>query len=175
MASAEDKHSDTRFTTHEVTNQPPPLAPCDLYATDRPLQQALVREGAGWATATVAAYGPIAGGEAMELGFTANENKPKFKPFDRFGNRADEVEFHPAYHRLMQLGITNGVPNFAWRNAEMPGAHVARAALMYLHGQADQGTCCPMTMTYASVPVFKHAPELAKAWLPRITDRKSVV
>ncbi len=158
-----------RFTTHVVSNQPPPLTPYDAYATDRALQQALVGEGAGWAAASVAAYGPIAGGEAMELGFAANENKPRFKPFDRFGNRIDEVEFHPAYHRLMQLGIANGVPNFAWRHAETAGAHVARAALMYLHSQADQGTCCPMTMTYASVPVFRHAPALAKDWLTRVT------
>jgi len=158
-----------QFATHEVTNQPPPLAPYDAYATDLPLQQALIREGAGWALPAVAAYGPIAGGELMELGFAANENKPAFKPFDRFGHRIDEVEFHPAYHRLMELGIAHGIPNFAWRHAETPGAHVARAALMYLHGQADQGTCCPMTMTYASVPVFQHAPALAKEWLPRIT------
>ena len=158
-----------RFATHEVTNQPPPLAPYDAYATDLPLRQALVREGAGWATQAVEAYGPIAGGELMELGVAANENKPAFRPFDRYGHRIDEVDFHPSYHRLMELGIAHGVPNFAWRHAETAGAHVARAALMYLHGQADQGTCCPMTMTYASVPVFQHAPTLAKEWLPRIT------
>ena len=158
-----------RFATHDVTNQPPPLAPYDAWASDLPLQQALVREGARWATPAVAAYGPVAGGELMELGFAANENKPKFKPFDRFGHRIDEVEFHPAYHRLMELGIAHGVPNFAWRHAGMAGAHVARAALMYLHGQADQGTCCPLTMTYASVAVLQHAPALAQEWLPRIT------
>lgn len=157
-----------RFTTHEVTNQPPPLAPYDAYATDRALQEGLTREGAGWAADAVAAYGPIAGGEAMELGFAANENKPRFKPFDRYGHRIDEVEFHPAYHRLMQLGVAHGVPSFAWRHADKPGAHVARAALMYLHSQPDQGTCCPLTMTYASVPVFQHAPALAQSWLPRI-------
>ena len=158
-----------QFATHEVTNQPPPLAPYDAYATDLPLRQALLREGAGWAMPAVEAYGPVAGGELMELGFAANENKPKFKPVDRYGHRIDEVEFHSAYHRLMELGIAHGVPNFAWRHAATPGAHVARAALMYLHGQADQGTCCPMTMTYASVAVFQHAPALAKEWLPRIT------
>ena len=162
--------SQDRFATHEVTNQPPPLAPYDAWLTDLPLQQSLMREGAGWALPEVEAYGPIAGGELMELGFAANENKPVFKPYDRYGHRIDEVEFHPAYHRLMELGIAHGVPNFAWRHAETAGAHVARAALMYLHGQADQGTCCPLTMTYASVPVFQHAPALAEEWLPRITS-----
>jgi putative acyl-CoA dehydrogenase len=159
-----------RFATHAVTNQPPPLVPYDAWATDLPLQQALAREGATWAADQVAAYGPIAGGEAMELGFAANENKPKFKPFDRYGHRIDEVEFHPSYHRLMALAITHGVPSFAWRNAATPNAHVARAALMYLHGQAEQGTCCPLTMTYASVPVFRRVPAIARDWLPRVTS-----
>ena len=157
-----------RFATHEVTNQVPPLAPYDAFSSDLPLQQALLHEGAGWATEAVKAYGPIAGGELMELGFAANENKPQLRQFDRFGHRIDEVDFHPAYHRIMELGVAHGVPSFAWRHVETAGAHVARAALMYLHGQADQGTCCPLTMTYASVPVFQHAPELAAQWLPRI-------
>lgn len=157
-----------RFRTHSVDNQPPPLAPYDAYATDPALREALVREGAAWAEDRVAAYGPIAGGELMALAVLANENKPKFKPFDRVGNRIDEVEFHPAYHRIMELGVGHGVPNFAWRHADKPGAHVARAALMYLHNQADQGSSCPLTMTYACVPAIRHQPELAREWLGRI-------
>ncbi|MEO7760617.1 MAG: DNA alkylation response protein, partial [Casimicrobiaceae bacterium] len=160
--------ADARFVTHVVANQPPPLAPYDVWATDVPLQRATDREGAGWASPEVAAYGLIAGGALMELGFAANENKPRFQPFDRYGNRIDEVEFHPAYHRLLELGVAHGVPNFAWRHADKTGAHVARAALMYLHGQADQGTCCPLTMTYASVPVLRQVPALARDWLPRV-------
>ena len=107
-----------RFTTHEVTNQPPPLAPYDAWATDLPLREGLQREGGGWAKNDVAAFGPIAGGELMQLGFRANENRPKFRPFDAYGNRVDEVEFHPAYHRIMQIGIAHGVVNFAWRRED---------------------------------------------------------
>ena len=157
-----------RFSTHDVVNQPPPLVPYDPFATDMPLQQVLAREGGGWAMPQVAAYGKLAGSELMELGFAANENKPVFKPFDRFGQRIDCIDFHPAYHRLMELGIAHGITGFAWRHCDTPGAQVARAALMYLHCQAEQGTCCPMTMTYASVPVFQHAPALARTWLPRV-------
>ena len=159
---------DDRFSTHRVENQPPPLSPYDAYGTDLPLREALAREGGGWAQAQVQAYGLLAGGEMMVLGALANENRPKLRAFDQYGNRLDEVEFHPAYHRLMQLGASHGVSGFAWRKDDRPGAHVARAALMYLHHQADQGTSCPLTMTYACVPALRHAPELARDWLPRI-------
>jgi putative acyl-CoA dehydrogenase len=159
-----------RFITHTVENQAPPLAPYDAYTTDVAVRDALRREGGGWAEKEIAAFGPIAGGELMQLGFAANENKPKFKPFDRYGNRIDEVEFHPAWHRIMEIGIAHGVPSFAWRNESKPGAHVARAVLSYLHGQPEQGNGCPLTMTYASVPTLRHQPEIAKAWLPRVTS-----
>ena len=168
MSAPEAGHAAERFITHTVDNQVPPLAPYDAWATDVPLREALLLEGGGWAQAELAAFGPVAGGELMSLGFTANENKPRFKPFDRYGNRIDEVEFHPAYHRIMQLGIAHGVPSFGWRHAERPGAHVARAALAYLHTQPDQGNNCPLTMTYACVPALRHQPELARDWLPRI-------
>ena len=157
-----------RFRTHDVENQPAPLAPYDAYATDAPLREALIREGGAWAEPQVAAYGAVAGGEAMALGFAANEYRPKLHTHDRYGGRIDEVEFHPAYHRLMELAVEAGVVGFAWRNAQREGAHVARAALMYLHNQADQGTSCPLTMTYASVPSLEQQPELAREWLPRI-------
>ncbi len=159
-----------QFQTHIVENTPSPLAPYDAYATDTPLREALHREGAGWAEAEVAKYGPVVGGEMVELGFAANQNRPTLKLFDRYGHRLDEVEFHPAYHRLMELGIAHGVPSFAWRHESRSGAHVARAALAYLHNQPDQGTSCPLTMTYACVPAFRHQPELAKEWLPRVTS-----
>ncbi|CAN5917761.1 acyl-CoA dehydrogenase family protein [soil metagenome] len=157
-----------RFRTHDVENQPPPLVPYDAYATDVPLREALAREGGGWAEEQVAAYGAIVGGEAMALAVAANVNRPTLRAFDNTGLRVDEVAFHPAYHRLMQLGVEHGVAAFAWRNAAREGAHVARAALAYLHTQADQGTSCPLTMTYACVPSLEQQPSLAREWLPRI-------
>jgi putative acyl-CoA dehydrogenase len=157
-----------RFRTHDVENQPPELAPYDAYATDLPLQEALAREGGGWAEEQVAAYGAIVGGESMALAIAANEHRPTLRAFDRTGVRIDDVDFHPAYHRLMQLGVEHGVSGFAWRNASREGAHVARAALAYLHTQADQGTSCPLTMTYACVPSLEQQPSLAPAWLPRV-------
>jgi len=94
-----------RFITHDVENQVPALGPCNAFLTDVALREGTAREGAAWAEADLAAFGAFAGGEMMELGFAANENKPKLKSFDRGGERLDEVDFHPAYHRLMQLGM----------------------------------------------------------------------
>ena len=162
------RHAD-RFATHTVENQAPQLWPYDAYATDLPLREALKREGGAWAEKHIAKFGPVAGGELMQLGFVANENKPKFKPFDRYGHRIDEVEFHPAWHRILEIGMAHEVPTFAWRNEKKKGAHVARAVLSYLHGQPEQGNGCPLTMTYACVPTLRHQPELAKQWMPRIT------
>ena len=43
------------------------------------------------------------------------------------------------------------------------GGFVARAALNYLWNQGENGTACPITMTFASVQVLRNAPELARS------------
>ena len=160
----------TTFATHVVENQPPPLSPYDAWATDAVLREAVEREGGAWAAPQLAAYGVLAGGELMALGRAANANRPVLASFDRYGHRIDEVEFHPAYHRLMAIAVEHGVAGFAWRHADREGAHVARAALTYLHNQADQGTSCPLTMTYACVPALRRDAEVAAFWGPKIAD-----
>jgi putative acyl-CoA dehydrogenase len=158
------------FLTHEVTNQAPPIGHYNAWRTDPALRDAVAREGGGWAERDLAAYGAVAGGELMDLGYVANENPPKLRSFDRYGHRIDEVEFHPAYHRVMELGMRHGVHAYAWRHADRPGAHVARAAISYLHSQAEAGTGCPLTMTHSSIPALRHAPEIARDWVPRLTS-----
>lgn len=160
----------SKFVTHEVTNQSTPLV-YDAWSTDLPLREAVAREGGGWHEEELKKYGVRVGGELMAAGILANENKPKFRPFDRFGNRLDEVEFHPSYHQLMGAAIDAGVTHLGW-SEKNKGSHIARMAMSYLHNQADQGTSCPLTMTYASVPAINHAPELAKTWLPKIISNK---
>ncbi|MEE1920908.1 acyl-CoA dehydrogenase family protein [Pseudomonas sp. 148P] len=153
--------------THEVTNQPPSLDGANLYRLDLPLQQWGRRFGAGWAEARIDAYGALAGGPLMEAGFLANQNKPQFASHDRFGHRIDLVEFHPAYHQLMRTAIEHGLPSLPWREPQS-GAHVARASMTYLHSQAEAGSGCPLTMTFAAVPALKLQPELAEYWLPKV-------
>lgn len=159
-----------RFITHEVTNQAPPLSGFNAYASDPALRDAVHREGGGWAETQLQAFGELAGGELLDLGFEANHHKPELVLYDRYGHRLDTVEFHPAYHRIMELAVAHGVPGFAWKHQTQPGAHVARAALALLHAQAEQGTGCPLTMTYASVPALLHAGDFGRQWVSKIAD-----
>lgn len=153
--------------THQVTNQPPSLDGANLYRLDLPLQEWGRRYGAGWAEARIDAYGALAGGPLMAAGFLANQNKPQFSSHDRFGHRIDLVEFHPAYHELMRTAIEHGLPSLPWTDPR-DGAHVARASLTYLHSQAEAGSGCPLTMTFAAVPALQLQPELAQYWLPKV-------
>lgn len=150
------------FETHRVDNQPPPFEPCDLWRTDRALQEAVQREGASTLAPRLAEYGALAGDVLYALGFDANRDRPRLRTHDRYGHRIDAVEFHPAYHQLMEAAKTHGVGGLSWHEPQ-PGAHVARAALSYLHHQADAGTSCPLTMTHAAVPVLRREPSL-RAW-----------
>jgi len=156
--------------THEVTNQPPPFEGINLYRLDLPLQDWIARQGGGWAEARLDTYGALAGGPLLEAGVLANQNKPLLRSHDRYGHRIDQVDFHPAYHQLMAAAIEHGIPSLPWSEPG-PGAHVARAGLMYLHNQADAGTSCPLTMTFASVPAIRLQPEIAEQWLPKILAR----
>lgn len=153
--------------THEVLNQVPPIDGANLYRLDLPLQEWVRRYDGGWAESRLDTYGELAGGPLMAAGFLANENKPVFKSHDRYGNRIDLVEFHPAYHELMRTAIAHGIPSLPWTDPRA-GAQVARAALMYLHNQAESGTSCPLTMTYASVPALRLQPGVSDHWLPKI-------
>jgi putative acyl-CoA dehydrogenase len=160
-------HRMTRdFATHAVTNQPPPLTGYDAYATDAALRDAVRREGGDWADATLSDYGRFVGGDAIALGFDANRHRPVLRTHDRYGHRIDEVEFHPAYHALMQRAVRAGVHGFAWREPRA-GAHVARGALSLLHHQAEAGTSCPLTMSYAAVPVLQRSATVRDAWLAK--------
>ncbi|WP_407352335.1 acyl-CoA dehydrogenase family protein [Luteimonas sp. R10] len=147
--------------TEAALNQPPEFAPCDLWATDVALREAVAREGGEAFEADLAAYGERAGDELYALGFDANRDRPRLRTHDRFGQRIDRVEFHPNYHAVMRAAIGHGVAAISWSDPR-PGAHVARAALIYLHHQVEAGTNCPLTMTHAAVPVLRRAPALAE-------------
>jgi putative acyl-CoA dehydrogenase len=150
-------------------NQVPPLTGYNLFLSDRTLLQAVAREGAGWAREQISELGRLLGAEeAQRWGFEANENKPVLHTHDRFGNRRDEVVFHPAWHNLMRTSVENRLHCLPWEPANRSGAHLARAALMMLSVQNEAGHTCPISMTYSAVAALRAEPELAGDWEPRI-------
>lgn len=156
----------TLLATHEVLNQPSPLEDVNLFASD-----AILGTACDWPAAhraRLAGFGARVGAaETQAWAVQANRAPPMFQPFDRGGRRIDEVEFHPAYHRLMALGFEAGVAGAAWNVGT--GGHALHAALMFLMGQADYGVCCPMSMSYAVVPALQVEPSVAAEWAPRVT------
>jgi len=145
--------------THEMTNQPPPLPSINLFEGDIALVEAVRRSGAEGAEPHLKKSGKLAGDERVQdLARLAHRHQPELRAFDRFGHRKDAVEFHPAYHELMQLVFGDGVHSLAWTARE--GGHAARTALSYIWNQADQGVNCPTSMTYASVRALRNNPVL---------------
>jgi putative acyl-CoA dehydrogenase len=150
--------------THAVSNQPPEFGPCDLWDTDVALRDAVACEGASAFAAHLGGYGRMAGGALYRLSWDAHRDRPRLRTHDRFGQRIDRVEFHPAYHEIMAAAIADGVAGLSWAPQawQLPeaGAHVARAALSYLHHQVEPGSSCPLTMTHAAIPALRREPTL---------------
>ncbi|MBA3784990.1 MAG: isovaleryl-CoA dehydrogenase [Acidobacteria bacterium] len=160
------------FAFGKSLNQPPILENYNLFASDVALCEAVESNGGAWNDENAKAFGEILGkAETLELGNSANKNPPILKTHDRFGNRLDTVEYHPSYHELMRIGIENQTHSLSW-TSEHAGAYVARNALAFLKQQVDEGTSCPLTMTFAVVPSLKIQPEIADEWLPRILSNE---
>jgi putative acyl-CoA dehydrogenase len=157
------------LNTHEVFNQVPPLAGYDV-AADPALLGGLRREGGGWAEPELHELGLLAGtARTQDLARLANVNKPALRTHDARGYRIDEVEFHPAWHQLMSTAVGHGLHAAPWPDGR-PGAHVARAAKFIVWTQAEAGHGCPISMTYASIPALRHAPELAARYEPLLAS-----
>ena len=162
--------ADPVVETHDVFNQPRPLTPYNPFVQDPALREAVEREGGGALVDRLVAYGEIAGSEIAELGFLANRHEPELRTHDAYGRRIDQVDFHPSYHRLMELGLGHGLAALTWSGE--PGARVVRSALMYLHNQFEAGTMCPITMTHAVLPALRAQPEVAAEWEPRVRSAR---
>jgi putative acyl-CoA dehydrogenase len=166
------------FSTHEILNQPPPFEDVNLYASDTALQEAVTREGGGHATRSLVAFGLVCGSaDSNERARLANENPPQLATHDHQGRRTDVVEYHPAYHELMQISCAEGLNCASWlhlinrdQNA-VTDQQVARAAGLYLACQMEAGHLSPVSMTHASVPVLLMQPNIAEAWLPKVLSR----
>lgn len=158
------------FHTHDVVNQPKPLENRNIFTDNAALVDATKWTGADWVTPQAQALGATLGTpRAAQWAVEANDNEPRLRTHDRYGNRIDEVDYHPAWHEFMSLAVNNGVHSSPWRDPK-PAAHAARAALFSLLAQIEAGHGCPISMTYASVPALRANPQVAAQWEPAITS-----
>jgi len=162
--------SSNRFVTHVVENQPTIPAPYNLWRNDA-LLRLLVNHHLPSShqhdEGLLDQYGQLAGDTLMGHGELANKNKPTLHTFDRYGRRTDNVEFHPSYHALMESAMQHNVHNYSWTHEGVKGAHTVRAALMYMHYQAESGTSCPLTMTHAAIPAMRYGANLPPYYLDK--------
>lgn len=167
----------TPFMTHEVFNQSAPFEDVNLFTSD-PVVSDAIAAGAQNHVANLTAFGAVCGSaHAQELGRIANEATPKLKTFDTKGRRLDLVEFHPAYHELMELSMRQGLHCSAFEHVVTPGArpdpaaNLARSAGVYMAAQMESGHGCPTTMTNAAIPTLLIEPSIAEPWLKKIVSR----
>ncbi|GAA2057933.1 MULTISPECIES: acyl-CoA dehydrogenase family protein [Streptomyces] len=159
-------------STHSVANQVPPLVGHDVFGADAALREAVARYStdAARARSTAAELGELGrtagSARAQEWGRLANENPPVLHTHDRYGERVDEVEFHPAWHQLLEKGVAAGL-TAAWPR---PDGHLRRTAAFVVWSQVEAGHGCPLSMTHAAVPALRAEPELAAVWEPLLTS-----
>lgn len=158
---------------HTVTNQASPLIGYDAFTADAALVEGVLRHAAPERHAELLRdlgdLGRSAGSaQAQRWGDEANRHEPELRTHDRYGNRIDEVEFHPAWHRLLGHAVSKGLTADAWTR---PDGHLKRAAGFITWTQAESGHGCPVSMTHAAVPALRTDPDLAAEWEPRLTAR----
>ena len=155
-----------------VFNQTPPLADVDLFSTDAGLCEAVSREGANEGVEELRRIGTEIGDPRnAELARLANQNSPVLKSFDPQGRRVDRIEFHPAWHALMEGIVARGFHASPWEKHRARG-HVIRAAGYLMQARVEQGALCPTTMTYGAVPAMQKDAWLVREWMPRIVSRE---
>ena len=162
--------------THEVFNQPAPLVNCNLFKSNRALQDALKFNAPALDTGSLSALGETLGSEAMQAhARLANVHPPQLRSHDRFGHRVDDVEFHPSYHALMALATGSGLHATPWAvdvNGVTPKSpHVLRAAGFMLFTELEPSILCPISMTYAVTPALRGNAAIFSQWAPKLMSR----
>ncbi|MFP5253240.1 MAG: acyl-CoA dehydrogenase family protein [Actinomycetes bacterium] len=154
-----------------TSNQAPPLVGHNVVTSDRALVDAVTRHASAVVVEDLVPLGAEAGTEeAREHGMLANQHGPVLAPYDRYGNRVDEVRFHPSWHWLMERGVGHGLQAAPW-TSDAPHPHVRRAAGFFAWSQTEPGHGCPISMTYAAVPALRADPNysvIAKDWIPHL-------
>lgn len=154
--------------THQVTNQAPPLENYDMFQSDSALKEWVEKLDGAWGCESINSLAKVLGQDSwIKRGFQANENLPKFHSHDRFGNRQDLIEYHPAYHKLMTLAVEHDIPTLPWKS-DKQASHVVRMAKNYLYNQVEAGSACPLTMTFSAVPPLSKNLHIGTEWLEKL-------
>ncbi len=159
------------MTTHQVTNQVPPLTSYDVFGCDAVLTEAVARWGDPSHVAELHDLGRLAGSAAaQEWGDQADRNTPRLRAHSPTGERVDEVEFHQAWHSLLKVSVGAGLTAQPWTAPQDSGAHLMRAVGFMVWSQVEAGHGCPVSMTYAAAPALQTDPELAAVWVPKLAS-----
>ena len=157
-----------------VTNQPATRETLDLWSGDAVLRS-LTPDPGGVVSRYATALGD---GERVACGQRlATGPGPELLRFDTAGRRIDTVRYPEGYHRLLSLGLAAGYAALPW-GEQAPDGHTAHAAMVYLTSQVEPGVCCPMTMTYAAIPVLRRsggpAAQLAERATAPLYDQRDI-
>ncbi len=153
-----------------TSNQPPVYAGMNAYESDpilrlvsftlpAPIKEDLKKLGQ-WAGHA----------DTLRMARLANSNPPELVTHEANGDRADRIEFHPAWHALMRKGVSGGLHCSIWLDddAEKGCRNLSRAARFYLSAGVESGHLCPLTMTNAGVAALMTDQKLLQEWLPGI-------
>ncbi|WP_373764285.1 acyl-CoA dehydrogenase family protein [Delftia acidovorans] len=160
MSTGQTLQTGHTWNTHDVLNQVDELTDFNLLEADPALAEALQRNGAARHIPSLSRYAQQLGERATwELAEQANRHTPELHRFDARGRIIDAVEFHPSWHTLLGLYRQQGLISLPFEDSSA-GRWSAWAAGFYLHGQVEQGTLCPATMTTAAIPLLQKEPAL---------------
>ena len=160
MSTGQTLQTGHTWNTHDVLNQVDELTDFNLLEADPALADALQRSGAARHIPSLSRYAQQLGERATwELAEQSNRHTPELHRFDARGRIIDAVEFHPSWHALLGLYRQQGLISLPFEDSSA-GRWSAWAAGFYLHGQVEQGTLCPATMTTAAIPLLQKEPAL---------------
>ncbi len=107
----------------------------------------------------------------------ADHQGPRLRTHDREGRRIDEIEYHPAYRQMAEVGYGLGIvaatydPELAAERGNRPKA--LTFALGYVFGQAESGQFCPICMTDGAARLIQKygSDELKRRFVPHLAAR----
>ena len=158
--------------THEVLNQPFELVDYNLFSGDAALKEGVAREGAGWASADLEAFGARLGDRrhartrrARQSPSARTRHPRPLRPARR--SRALSSRLSRADARSRSRRGCTPRPGPSRGRARMSPARRATTC----RAQVEAGHGCPITMTFAATPCLRLQPDLASEWLPKIHAR----